>query len=243
VIFDDGVKMAKYIGGLNEFNKYFGPYIRNTINGICRNERNARNSVCEHCGEKSELQSAHIEGKARVDIIRSVFESFPEIENIGIDIDLIMSEIVNRHYPIKDTFLFLCESCHRIYDKRTATTKSSSFPKSKIDKQEENTDIINNEIQKVVRKVPKWFRNPSQINSIILISFFKLYSNDFVELKSLEASVNLGSRFFSNLTQMSIISEKNHAKVFSLQNEEVRLWEPVKKTVIDMYNEYVGKNF
>lgn len=235
--------MAIFIGNLKEFNRYFGPYVRNTINTICRNERKAMNNVCEHCGQKSELQSAHVEGKGRLSIISNVFEEFHGIERNGVEIELIINEIIKRHYPIKDTFKFLCESCHRIYDKRTASLTTKSISRLKIVKEINDLYLIENEIKRVKRKVPKWFMNPMQINSIILISYFKLYDNRFVDSKDLEKLVNLGSKFSSNLNQMSIISKNNHAKVFEITNQDIHLWEPVRQILIDMYHEYKGKTF
>lgn len=96
--------------------------------------------------------------------------------------------------------------------------------------------LINKEIEKVENKVPKWFSSPNQINSQILLSYMELYdlseSVDYTELENRCKDVN---SFKSNIDQMLIISEKNHAKVFEKEGKIIKLWNPVKDFIKNEY--------
>ena len=94
------------------------------------------------------------------------------------------------------------------------------------------------EIERVHRRVPKWIRKPLQINTMILNQYMTMSANNEnpVVLQTLEEAVGLNSRkFFTNYTQMKIIAEKNHAKVFTEEEGVVQLWEPVAKFIVDTY--------
>jgi len=109
-----------------------------------------------------------------------------------------------------------------------------------IDKNAEldSKDLISNEIDKVKRKVPKWFNNKTQYNSIILDTYMKLSDNNKypINVSNLEKHTNLDSNiFYRNYNQMKIIAERNHAKVFQEENGFVELWEPVSNYIVNIY--------
>ncbi len=94
------------------------------------------------------------------------------------------------------------------------------------------------EIEKVHRKVPRWMNNPSQYNSIILRTYMFISNNNKnpVILDVLEEKTNLNKKqFLTNYTQMKIMAEKNHAKVFTEEDGVVSLWVPVEKFIVELY--------
>lgn len=120
--------------------------------------------------------------------------------------------------------------------------------KSLIDKKEEN--IINKkgfiqkrteeeEIERVKKKIPSWFKNPNQYNHKILVAYMKLSNNNSnaVKIKDLEIKSNFedSKTFQSNFNQMKIISYKNHGKVFTENDGLITLWEPVSDFIINEY--------
>jgi hypothetical protein len=108
-----------------------------------------------------------------------------------------------------------------------------------------------NEIDKVHKKVPKWFRLPlgKQKNSTILTAFMKL-SNDrgVVSYGQLKTECR---KYFDNLTDVNFYShiysmskqthEHNHAQVFEWNDDEVKLNSKVKEFIIKTYQDIINK--
>ena len=100
------------------------------------------------------------------------------------------------------------------------------------------------EILKVRRRVPGWKIRKYQVNSRILNLFMELSDNGkngiFLDVLFDEFETKYPeeiSLFVRNYNQMKNISEKNHGKVFSEDEEKtVRLWEPVKDFIIKTYS-------
>lgn len=100
------------------------------------------------------------------------------------------------------------------------------------------------EIQRVKVRVPNWLKNSNQLNHKILVSFMELsHANQFkIPVSTLEKNCSLDSKIFiSNYNQMKMISEKNHAKVFTEENGEISLWEPVAQFIMDEYRKWIAK--
>ena len=106
-----------------------------------------------------------------------------------------------------------------------------------------DTDIISQEIERAEYKIPKWFKNPHQINSQILISFLELQGKKgFVNLSDLEKACSGIKTFKPNFVAMKTIAPHNNAKVFE-ENEKnkITLWGPVEEFVMMEYNKYLRK--
>ncbi|CAN8141345.1 hypothetical protein THIOSC15_2890007 [uncultured Thiomicrorhabdus sp.] len=92
------------------------------------------------------------------------------------------------------------------------------------------------EIEKVHRKVPGWFKKPNQFNSRILIAYLRLKDRkQQVLIQDLDNCLNMRS-FLSNFNQMKIASPKNHAKVFDVVGDEIHLWKPVQNFILEQYS-------
>lgn len=97
------------------------------------------------------------------------------------------------------------------------------------------------EIDKVKRKVPKWRRNPHQVNSTLLRLYMTLSENDTkgVDKKILKQHFDKESQypFKSNYDQMKNFGDKNHGKVFEEdENGQIRLWSPVASFIRSKFN-------
>lgn len=88
------------------------------------------------------------------------------------------------------------------------------------------------EINKVARRLKLWTKKPDQMNTRILTAYLKLESKEGkVTEQRLKQEISEDSSFDSNFTQMRIIADRNHGKVFSINNGEVKIWEPIKQYV------------
>ncbi len=104
-----------------------------------------------------------------------------------------------------------------------------------------NQNHILDEVNKIKKRVPKWLRKPTQFNSKILNTFMKLSNNNSypISISSLRNHLDTldRSKFITNYSQMKIIAERNHAKVFEEINGEITLWEPVADFIVDLFEE------
>jgi hypothetical protein len=95
------------------------------------------------------------------------------------------------------------------------------------------------EMLKVLSRIPKWLKHPDQTNSKILITFLSLAEkSDEVTLEQLAGACADVPKFSGNFAQMNNIADKNHGKVFSINNGFVTLWEPVREFIIQQYIEF-----
>lgn len=115
--------------------------------------------------------------------------------------------------------------------------------RSIVPRNENHISEIEEEILKVKRKIPKWFNNPNQKNTKILISFMELLDgNRSVRYDTLESRCSSISNFKSNYDQMKAIGKKNHGKIFEEINTLITLWEPVKDYITNQYSLFSSKD-
>lgn len=105
------------------------------------------------------------------------------------------------------------------------------------------------EIEKVEKRVPKWFGNKGQINHILLVSFLELLlnsnSNTISKKELKEICDKYVDKFEGNFNQMINFGKNNHAKVFDYFNgdkDEICLWEPVAEFILFEYQKYLENN-
>jgi len=229
--------MALFEGTIQEFHHFIGPRIRNAINNLTRKYRQNLKGICEGCGQKKELHSAHVHGRERRTIIETILGSYIDGKIVRCNIEEAESKILNAHLPIESCFKFLCHTCHVSYDSNIETTKQSRASIELLNDLKKESD----EIQKVKRKVPRWFKNPHQINSKILVSYLKLKNNNMqVTPAILREHCGEISDFEGNYNQMKNFGEKNHAKVFQEINNTIELWDPVEGFILKSYEIYTN---
>ena len=178
--------MAMFNGTIEEYHKYIGPRIRNRINVYTKEERMKQKGICQLCGNKAELESAHIKGKDRKTLIETVLEKYKKDETVLIDLGNIEEEIIKEHIPINEVFLFLCPNCHRKYDNENINNNTiinndkennifyDSTDNIKIGKYEipmKNTDKLQEYIQKILK---------------ILFKYKLIPENEIIKLKTKE---------------------------------------------------------
>jgi hypothetical protein len=95
---------------------------------------------------------------------------------------------------------------------------------------------VNFEIEKVHKRIPKWFRSPNQINHKILMKYLELRGvHEFVFFSELEHNLQKIETFKENYNSMKNSGERNHARIFDEDNGKVYLWEPVKEFILKYY--------
>jgi len=110
-------------------------------------------------------------------------------------------------------------------------------PKKENSQNTENE--MNDEILKVHRKVPVWFRKLGQINSSILIAYLKLQQRKkIITPDLLQAECKDIKTFRDNYDEMKIISARNHAKVFQEDGGIITLWPPVSEFILSEFNKF-----
>jgi hypothetical protein len=108
--------MATFEGTSQEFKRFIGPYLRNVVNYLTRKQRRSVGG-CEHCGSTKDLQSAHLRGRARKEIINSLLGDAAMADRvIRIDLNRFKRDFRAEHEPFEKAFLILCQDCHRKYD-------------------------------------------------------------------------------------------------------------------------------
>lgn len=128
-----------FIGSKKEFNKYFSGYGRNLVQSITKKHKKAIGK-CEHCGTtEHQLDSAHVKGKERKDIINNIISKYESNGRIEINLNAYEQEFIEAHNPIQETIKILCKSCHRKYDNGssvqikvnvTSKTKNANYYKA-----------------------------------------------------------------------------------------------------------------
>ena len=113
---------AKFVGSFDDFKRYVGPKCRNEVNIFCKSEREKHHGICEYCGQKHVLQSAHI--KERPVIIKEILDQNYQIgpDFYEVTLEDFFVEFKNAHMPITDHIFFLCKACHDKLDKEQSIT-------------------------------------------------------------------------------------------------------------------------
>jgi len=183
--------MARFIGSIEDYEKYIGPRIRNVVNLIAKNERDKKQGICEFCGKESELQAAHKQGKERKTLIRQALEKYNNGSYLDIDIEKCENEIIELHKPIDQVFYFLCSDCHRKYDNenKQKTIDTAIIIDTPVKKNEPSSETRINNIDNNLKR-----KNNESVQAFvkrILNTFFangSLSSNEISRLKTKEYS-------------------------------------------------------
>jgi len=232
--------MASFIGNSKDFNRFIGPMIRNLVQKITKKHKQ-NIGCCEECGAVGqELDAAHIHGLGRKEIIENITNNFSHQGIITIDLDIFEEKFIENHDPIEKVIRILCKSCHRKYDEKLKPQAKTSSQEELINPKVHVARDQESEINRVHDKVPRWFKNPSNMNSRILIAFLGLVQkNEVVLYPMLEACfLDEKKKFKGHFNCMKAIYERNHAKVFSESDGVITLWKPVSGFILNEYKKY-----
>ena len=109
--------MASFVGTNKEFRRYIGPRLRNLVQQFTKNHK-AKISACEHCGSKENLESAHVHGRDRNEIIDLVLSENTHNGIVTVDIANLEERFKEEHHPLEKSILILCRGCHKKYDSK-----------------------------------------------------------------------------------------------------------------------------
>ena len=186
--------MASFVGTNKEFRQYIGPRLRNLVQQFTKKHK-AEVSACEHCGTKESLESAHVRGRDRNEIIDLVLKDSTSNGVATVDIAVFEERFRCEHQPLERSILILCKSCHKKYDSKTTNSilKSETEDKSAVTEHDESYLPIT-----LVPSDPDTFRKRLLLSKQATIEIF--YSDDRVESKLWNASrFSSSSNVFGNL--------------------------------------------
>lgn len=107
--------MPIFTGTRQEFKRYVGPRLRNFVQVITRKHK-AAVGACEHCGCGGELESAHVKGRDRTQIIDLLLAAISTESVVTVDLKQFEKNFRLEHYPVEKAILILCRACHTQYD-------------------------------------------------------------------------------------------------------------------------------
>ena len=109
--------MASFIGTNQEFKRFIGPRLRNLVQQITKNHK-AKVATCEHCGSEKNLESAHVHGRDRNEIIDLILAESTNNGVVTVELSKFEEKFINEHQPLEKSILILCRDCHGKYDSR-----------------------------------------------------------------------------------------------------------------------------
>lgn len=127
----NNIPRITFTGNFQAFQRYIGPYCKNYVNSITKSERKSHNGICEYCGKKAILDSAHKDGEDRPIIIKKILEKHFKKSEDYYEVDILAFEKMfkNAHLPINTHIFFLCKDCHTEYDNGTKITTADILAK------------------------------------------------------------------------------------------------------------------
>lgn len=129
----DATPSIVFKGTFQAFLRYIGPFCKNYVNSIAKSARAKHEGICEYCGNKAVLDSAHKDGEDRPLIIQKILENnFKKSENYY-EVDILTFEKIFKesHMPVEDHIFFLCKKCHTEYDRGTKISTADILAKRK----------------------------------------------------------------------------------------------------------------
>ena len=134
--------MASFTGELQDFYDLIGPKISNDIATMTKKKKIGLGYICQFCHQKNELDAAHRHGRSRRDIIKNVLEDHKledrkyQVSNLR----QLIKTVKEAHFPIEDSFYFLCKKCHRKYDNEYKV-KNQNLKNQSLNKQSKYTTL------------------------------------------------------------------------------------------------------
>lgn len=221
--------MARFNGTVQDFHQYLGPRLRNVINLAAAAQRKLCGGICQECGQKAELQSAHIHGRGRRVLIESVLADYVQTGGL-VDCDLEEAErrIIAAHMPIEETFRFLCHPCHVAYDAGTRERKERNVRRHPQRMQADG------EFKKLDR-IAYFAERPKQANHRIIKAFLSLEKLGEVELRAFkqicEDQFHI-TDFHGKYASMKTDAGNSYGKFFYDDGTIVRLWPEVRAEIV-----------
>lgn len=190
--------MASFVGTNKEFRRYIGPRLRNLVQQFTKNHK-AEMSACEHCGSEENLESAHVHGRDRNEIIDLVLSESTYNGVATVDIAMFEERFKEEHHPLEKSILILCRSCHKKYDSKAP--QAVSVTKESTELISQPSIVVNNEGYLPITLEPS---DPDIFKQELLLTKQAIIETSFsdgrVERKPWNASrFSVSSNVFGNL--------------------------------------------
>lgn len=119
------------------------------------------------------------------------------------------------------------------YLPKTENEKSIKAQNINIETESQAFSGEQKEIEKVRKKLNRWSTRPNQICCKILNKYLELSRvNKNITIEYLKSELPELPTFNANFDQMKVISDRNHAKIFEMNNGVIEIWSPVNKLVM-----------
>ena len=119
--------MPTFTGTSREFKRYVGPRLRNFVQMLTKKHK-ASVGACEHCTVGEDLESAHVRGRDRNQIIDLLLTAISTESVVAVDFQQFEKNFKLEHDPVEKAILILCRQCHKKYDSSTYSA-SPNAPK------------------------------------------------------------------------------------------------------------------
>ena len=91
--------------------------------------------ACEHCGSGENLESAHVHGRDRIQIIDLLLGSIEKDNAVEVDLKQFEEAFKSEHEPFEKAILVLCTACHRKYDSPAVRLKAVAKDETGMDEE------------------------------------------------------------------------------------------------------------
>jgi hypothetical protein len=116
---------SKFIGTENEFKRYVGGYLRNSVQKTISPKFKKEKGKCEDCTSTEKLEAAHIHGRGRQELMKEVLDEFKRKDGLyEVDLHIFADKFYEKHFIDGGVFRILCKPCHEIYDAPLKKKKS-----------------------------------------------------------------------------------------------------------------------
>ena len=192
-----------------------------------------------------------------VDITNSqpnVFYEAGFAQGIGKTPIFIAKDGAKLEFDLKDYPVIFFKNLKQLKDDLEARLRALANHKNKTlyqqNQEESNASIvtpaiqlIQDEINKVERKLKRWVYKQHQISAKILNTFLELKrsGNPSITKQNIADKASIPT-FQENFSQMISIAKQNHCKIFEEKNGCIEIWEPVSQLVSEYEETILGKN-
>ena len=91
--------------------------------------------ACEHCGSGEDIESAHVHGRDRIQIIDLLLGAIDKGDALEVDLKQFEEAFKLEHEPFEKAILVLCNACHRKYDSSAVRPKAPVQAETGMDKE------------------------------------------------------------------------------------------------------------
>lgn len=225
--------MARFIGTQEEFIKFIGGYTRNKVQYMSQKYRKGI-AKCEHCNTKKDLQSAHVKGRERVNIIGEILSGYINDDIIDIDLQEFEDRYISEHQPVEKTFKILCRRCHTEYDNSDVYNFDNQEPLLK--ETEEIKKVTTQNLNDKSHRIEKWNNSRNQLSHKAIAYYLKLLKDNGSVTRDQFTGV-LDESGYTNArgTVASLMTNagNSYGRIFCEENGQLIIIPELRKAILD----------